>query len=71
LFGPAGLSPRIAEKIATAVARGSDNEVVKKRFAANGVEPEFNSPSEYQKQIAADIKSGGQLIRTIGLRADK
>ncbi len=71
LFGPAALSPRIAEKIATAVARGSDNEAVKKRYAANGVEPEFNSPSEYQKQIAADIKSGGQLIRTIGLRADK
>ena len=71
LFAPAGTSPRIAEKIAIALARGSNSESVKKRYAANGVEPEFTTPGEYQVQIAADIKSGGQLIRTIGLRADK
>jgi tripartite-type tricarboxylate transporter receptor subunit TctC len=71
LFAPAGTSRQIAEKLAAAVARGSNNEVVKKRFAANGVEAEFNTPAEYQVQIAADIKAGGQLIRTIGLRADK
>jgi tripartite-type tricarboxylate transporter receptor subunit TctC len=71
LFAPAGTSRQIADKLAAAVACGSNNDAVKKRFAANGVEPEFNTPAEYQVQIAADIKAGGQLIRTIGLRADK
>ena len=61
----------IAERLAAAVSRGSNNDAVKKKYAANGVEPEFSTPAEYQAQIAADFKSGGQLIRSIGLRADK
>lgn len=71
LFGPAGLSPRIAEKLSTAVARGSSTDAVKKRYAVHGVEPEFSTPVEYQTYIAAEFKRGGRLIESINLRSDK
>lgn len=70
LFAPAGISPRITEKLSSAVARGSDLEVIRKRYTVIGVDPEFSSPVEYQATIAAEFKRGRQLLETIGLRAE-
>ncbi len=71
LFAPAGISPRIAEKLSSAVARGSSVESVRKRYAVVGVEPEYNTPGEYQAAIASEFKRGRQLIEAIGLKEEK
>ncbi|MBI4189550.1 MAG: tripartite tricarboxylate transporter substrate binding protein [Betaproteobacteria bacterium] len=71
LFAPAGISPRIAEKLSSAIARGSSAESVRKRYTVLGVDSEFSSPGEYQAYIAAEFKRGGQLIETIGLKEEK
>lgn len=71
LFAPAGIAPQIADKLSSALVRGSAVESVKKRYATLGVDPEFSTPGEYQARIAAEFKQGGQLIESIGLKQDK
>ena len=71
LFAPAGVSPRIAERLSSAITKGSGIESIKKRYAILGVDPEFSSPAEYQAYIAAEFKRGGQLIRAIGLQQEQ
>ena len=71
LFAPAGVSPRIAEKLGSAVAKGASVESVRKRYTVLGVEPEFSPPKEYEAHIAAEFKRGGRLIAIIGLKEDK
>jgi len=70
LFAPAGIAPRIADKLSSAFARGSALESAKKRFATVGVDPEFSMPAAYQARIAVEFKQGRQLIESIGLKQD-
>jgi len=68
LFAPAGVSPRIAERLSGALAKVMKQEEVKKRFMAQGVDPEFSTPDEYRVAIAAEFKRVGQLMESIGLK---
>ena len=70
LFAPAGLPPRIAEKLSAAIANALNQDVVRKRFETQGVEIEFSKPAEYKRYIATEFDRGRRLVEAAGLRRD-
>lgn len=68
LFAPAGISPRIAERLSATFRTAIADESILKRFTSQGVEPDHSTPARYRDHIAEEFKRGGQLIDAIGLK---
>ena len=68
LAAPAGTPKAIIEKLAAEVAKAVKEPKIAERLAALGVTPSGNSPEAFAKEIAADAKLWGEVVRTAGLQ---
>ncbi|MCC6533371.1 MAG: tripartite tricarboxylate transporter substrate binding protein [Burkholderiales bacterium] len=68
LFAPAGVAPRIAERLSVTFRRSIADASIRKRFVSQGVEPDSGSPAHYREHVAEEFKRGRQLIDAIGLK---
>ncbi len=69
LAAPAGTPKAIVDRLAGEVAKAVKDPKIAERLNALGVTPSGNSPAEFAKEIAADAKLWGDVVRKAGLEA--
>jgi tripartite-type tricarboxylate transporter receptor subunit TctC len=70
LFGPAGLPPEIAEKLAGEVRKAMQDAGVRDRLQKVGVFPVADSPAEFRKFYLSEIKAYAEQARLAGVRPE-
>lgn len=70
MFGPAGMQPDIAEKIAVEVRKAMQDGGVRDRLMKLGVEPIADSPAEFRKFYLAEIKAAAEQARMAGIKPE-
>ncbi len=68
LAAPAGTPKAIIDRLASEVARAVKDPKIAERLAALGVTPSGNTPAEFAKEIIADAKLWGDVVRAAGLQ---
>lgn len=70
LFGPAGLSPQVVDKLNRAVVQAVESSVLREQFALLGVEILSTTPEAFAEQIRLDYDRWGRIIKRLGIRQD-
>jgi tripartite-type tricarboxylate transporter receptor subunit TctC len=71
LFGPAGMSEEVLNKLRTEIRRALENADVRdKLHGAGSLEPLITTPEEFVALIHRDYEKYGKLIRQVGVKAD-
>jgi tripartite-type tricarboxylate transporter receptor subunit TctC len=70
LVGPAGIPKAVLDKLHAAFARAVRDPQVARQFEEQGAEGVTNTPEEFAAFIAAETERQGNLVRTLGVRAD-
>ncbi len=70
LLAPAGTPPDIVNRIQQEVAKSLSSPAVKEKLLAQGAIPGGNSPQDFAKMIAAEIKKWAQVVKTSGAKVD-
>ena len=70
LLAPAGTSPDIVNRIQQEVAKSLSSPAVKEKLLAQGAIPGGNSPQDFAKMIAAEIKKWAQVVKASGAKVD-
>ena len=71
LFGPAGLSQEVLDRLRPEIRKALENpEVKEKLHAGGGLEPFATSPQEFAALIRRDFERYGKLIRELGIKGD-
>ena len=69
LWAPAGTPPAVVAKLHAAIQKASDSADVKERLTSIGLElAPSNSPAEFGKFVASELKQYGELISSIGIK---
>lgn len=70
LFGPAGLSKPVVDRLHAAMISALADATVKARLAAFGAEIAPTSPGEFNNFIVAELKKWDEIVRTSGAKAE-
>jgi tripartite-type tricarboxylate transporter receptor subunit TctC len=70
LLAPAGTPPDIVNRIQQEVAKSLSSPAVKEKLLAQGAIPGGNSPQDFAKMIAAEIKKWAQVVKASGAKVD-
>jgi len=70
LFGPGGLSPEIANKIAADVAKVVNLPELQTKVAALGMEPRASTPAEFQAYVRSEIVKWAKVVKASGARVE-
>ncbi len=70
LLAPAGTPPDIVNRIQQEVAKSLSSPAVKEKLLAQGSIPGGNSPQDFAKMIAAEIKKWAQVVKASGAKVD-
>jgi tripartite-type tricarboxylate transporter receptor subunit TctC len=70
LFAPAKIPPELVEKIAVEVRKAQAQPKVKEIFANSAAEPGIMTPAQLKQYIAGEVKSWGDVVRSVGLKVD-
>ncbi len=70
LLAPAGTPPDIVNRIQQEVAKSLNSPAVKEKLLAQGAIPGGNSPQDFSKMIAAEIKKWAQVVKVSGAKVD-
>ncbi len=70
LLAPAGTSPDIVNRIQQEVAKSLNSPAVKEKLLAQGAIPGGNSPQDFAKMIASEIKKWAQVVKASGAKVD-
>ena len=70
LLAPAGTPPDIVNRIQQEVAKSLSSPAVKEKLLAQGAIPGGNTPQEFSKMIAAEIKKWAQVVKASGAKVD-
>ena len=70
LFGPKGIPEAIVQKLNTDVVRVLNDDVVKQRFAAGGVEVIPSSPSQLAARMKSELASFRKVVEKSGMRTE-
>ncbi len=70
MFAPAGTPMEIVEKLWREVQIAEKKPAVLERFKALGVDPVADSPADYKKFIAAEIKAYAEQARLAGIKPE-
>lgn len=68
IAAPAATPKAIIDRLASEVAKAVKDPKIAERLAALGVTPSGNTPAEFGKEIAADAKLWGDVVRAAGLQ---
>ncbi len=71
LFGPKGLPPGAAERIAADVQEVSKDPTIRARLAATGQEPDPAGPVEFAAAVEAQRKSIAETAKALGIQPVK
>jgi tripartite-type tricarboxylate transporter receptor subunit TctC len=70
LLAPAGTPPDIVNRIQQEVAKSLNSPAVKEKLLAQGAIPGGNSPQDFAKMIASEIKKWAQVVKASGAKVD-
>jgi tripartite-type tricarboxylate transporter receptor subunit TctC len=70
LFAPAGTPVTIVSRLNSDIAHILNQNEVKQRFLASGVEVVASSPAELNAMMKADIARMSKVIKSAGIRAE-
>ena len=70
LLAPAGTPPDIVNRIQQEVAKSLNSPAVKEKLLAQGAIPGGNSPQDFSKMIASEIKKWAQVVKASGAKVD-
>jgi len=70
MFAPANTPMDIVEKLHREVRTAMQNSGVREKLAALGVEPVADSPSEFKKFIANELRAYGEQVRLAGVQPE-
>lgn len=68
IAAPAATPKAIIDRLSAEVAKAVKDPKIAERLAALGVTPSGNTPAEFAKEIAADAKLWGDVVRAAGLQ---
>jgi tripartite-type tricarboxylate transporter receptor subunit TctC len=70
MFGPAGMSADIVERLNTVMQKVLTMDDVRKRLAADAAEPIGGTPADFARFMSADYGKWGKVVQSIGIRTD-
>jgi tripartite-type tricarboxylate transporter receptor subunit TctC len=70
LLAPAGTPPKILKRLSDEIMKAFADKEFRARLYAQGVEPVGGSPEEFKDFIAKEDKRWGEVIRTLGIKAE-
>ena len=70
MFAPANTPMDIVEKLHREVRTAMQNSGVREKLTALGVEPVADSPSEFKKFIASELRAYGEQVRLAGVQPE-
>jgi tripartite-type tricarboxylate transporter receptor subunit TctC len=70
LVGPAGLSPKIAGKIADETAKALRKPELREKFVQQGADPVGSTPAEFGEYMRAETEKWAKLVKATGARVD-
>lgn len=70
LLAPAGTPTDIVNRIQQESAKALNSPAVKEKLLAPGAIPGGNSPQEFSKMIALEIKKWAQVVKVSGTKVD-
>lgn len=70
LLAPAGTPADIVNRLQQESAKAMNNPAVKEKLLAQGAIPGGNTPAEFSKMIAAEIKKWAQVVKVSGAKVD-
>lgn len=70
MLAPAGLDAQIAARLSKDFVTALSAPAVKEKLALLGLTPVGSSQQDFQKLLAAEVKSNGDIVRSAGIRID-
>jgi tripartite-type tricarboxylate transporter receptor subunit TctC len=70
MFAPAKTPPEIVETLAREVRSAMQKPQVKERMAQLGVEPVADSPAEFRKFVASELRAYREMVRLAGVQPE-
>jgi tripartite-type tricarboxylate transporter receptor subunit TctC len=70
MFVPAGTPGEIVDRLWREVRTATQKPEVRERFAKLGVEPVADSPAEFKKFVAAELKAYAEQVRLAGVKPE-
>jgi tripartite-type tricarboxylate transporter receptor subunit TctC len=70
MFAPAGTPPEIIDKLWREVRTAMQDAGVRQRLAGIGVEPVADSPADFRKFVAAELKAYAEKVRLAGVKPE-
>ena len=70
LLAPAGTSPDVVSRLQQESAKALNSPAVKEKLLAQGAIPGGNSPQDFSKMIASEIKKWAQVVKVSGAKVD-
>ena len=70
LYGPAGMSPELVQKIYVDATQVLSQGAVRERLLASGSDMVLNTPQRFQEYLRAEVTRWGQVIKAADIRAE-
>jgi tripartite-type tricarboxylate transporter receptor subunit TctC len=70
MFAPAKTPPEVVDKLYREVLTALENPQVRERLLALGVQPVGNSPAEFKKFVADELRLHAEMVRVAGLKPE-
>ncbi len=70
LLAPAGTPKDVVARLTQATQEAIKSPAVKIALESDGAEPGGNSPTEFARFMADELKSWGEVVRTSGAKVD-
>jgi tripartite-type tricarboxylate transporter receptor subunit TctC len=70
LFAPAGTPPAVLQAIQQAVAAQLKLSEVQRQMLDMGAEPVGNTPEEFARRVADEVRRWRTVVETIGLKVE-
>ena len=70
VFAPAGTPREVVDKLHGEIKRALDDESVKQRLRAAGVEPGIGRPADVTRMLQARIPQWADVVKSAGIKVD-
>jgi tripartite-type tricarboxylate transporter receptor subunit TctC len=70
VYGPAGMDPRLTQRLAQAFNEALNDPEVKAKLIKSGFTPEGSSPEEFAKLTASEYERLGKVAKAAGMTAE-
>jgi len=70
MFAPANTPPEVVDRLYREVRTALENPQVRERLVGIGVQPVGNSPAEFKKFVADELRLHAEMVRVAGLKPE-